>query len=453
MSNEQDWFVQRNGKIYGPLTSRQLKQLAEAQKIDPDTLVRRGTTGAFLAARQVKSLFSPPVAPKSADDAWPPVAPPRVSQVKNNGPHVVRSHDQPKPTVQIPPQQIAEHPIPSRRRNGLLLAAGIALTVAALLVGAASVFTLFSPSRVQSQTENVIAKAEHAVALIRGKVSSGTGFIIQRNVLVTNRHVIQSELVDDLKVHFPSAKDSGQFAVKLLYEDPEYDLAFLLIETTSLPLRLAQQHQFRRGEEVVVIGNPGATDELVLENAVSRGVMSTQATIKGQEYYQLGISINSGNSGGPVLDSSGHVIGVVTLKATEKEGLGFCVPLNRLNASLGRMSQLSASEIAVNQSQHRVRVIVRRVVAAGKVYKLAMLGYTEEMEKSINNRKKADDGLNAIRGQVEGLLASFHQSLGDLKAEVATISTDANVPESTRQRFIDLWTNYLELRSFRVSYG
>ena len=58
----------------------------------------------------------------------------------------------------------------------------------------------------------------------------------------------------------------------------------------------------------------------MLENAISRGVMSTRTTLDGQPFYQLGIAINPGNSGGPVIDLAGKVIGVATKKATQLEG-------------------------------------------------------------------------------------------------------------------------------------
>ena len=100
--------------------------------------------------------------------------------------------------------------------------------------------------------------------------------------------------------------------------------------TDLSPLEIDPSYQFRRGQEVTVIGNPGIGNKLVLENAVSRGVMSTTAVIEGQSFYQLSIAINPGNSGGPVIDSTGRVIGVATLKATSLEATAFCIPANDL---------------------------------------------------------------------------------------------------------------------------
>ena len=74
----------------------------------------------------------------------------------------------------------------------------------------------------------------------------------------------------------------------------------------------------------------GRWAKLVLENAVSRGVMSTKTVIGDQNFYQLGIAINPGNSGGPVIDSSGKVIGIATLKMTRLEATAFCIPAEDL---------------------------------------------------------------------------------------------------------------------------
>lgn len=91
-----------------------------------------------------------------------------------------------------------------------------------------------------------------------------------------------------------------------------------------------------------MIGNPGVHNELVLQNAISKGVMSTETTIDGQPYYQLGISINPGNSGGPVLDMAGHVIGVVTLSAVQEEAIGFCIPVAAIQEAMEHLTPVTA---------------------------------------------------------------------------------------------------------------
>ncbi len=82
-------------------------------------------------------------------------------------------------------------------------------------------------------TAQLVARCEPSVALIKGKVSSGTGFLVRPGLIATNAHVIDDEFLPDLEVRFPSAADGlrGPIRAELLYEDPRRDLAFLAIRS------------------------------------------------------------------------------------------------------------------------------------------------------------------------------------------------------------------------------
>jgi len=196
-------------------------------------------------------------------------------------------------------------------------------------------------------TAEVVARCEPAVALIRGKDGSGTGFLIRPGLLVTNAHVLDGEVVQDLEVHFPSAPqgEKGPLSADLVYEDFKRDLAVLSVKTGLAPLELAASHSYRKGDDVLTIGNPGAGGKVVLENAVSRGVLSSPTEIDGQAFHQLGMSVNPGNSGGPVLDPNGRVIGVVALRLSNAEAVAFCVPLDDLRAAV-ESADARAKELA-----------------------------------------------------------------------------------------------------------
>ncbi len=185
-------------------------------------------------------------------------------------------------------------------------------------------------------TADLVARCEPSVALIKGRRGSGTGFLVRPDILATNAHVIDGETVQNLEVRFPSADgpSQGPLNARLIYQDPLRDLAFLAVATDLPPLTVAGGYTFRKGEDVTVIGNPGLGGQMVLENAISRGVVSSKTRLNGRDFLQLGISINPGNSGGPVLDATGTVIGVVTLKTTRQEGLAFCIPAEDLGAAL-----------------------------------------------------------------------------------------------------------------------
>jgi hypothetical protein len=176
---------------------------------------------------------------------------------------------------------------------------------------------------------------EPSVALIRGQSSSGTGFLVRPGILATNAHVVDSEFTADLQVHFPSATPGkrGPLTARLLFLDRRRDLALLGIESDLPALGLETSRQYRKGQEITVIGNPGV-GPLTLENAVSRGILSTKTVIEDLDYFQMDVAINPGNSGGPAITSTGRVIGVVTSKATRKEGIAFAIPVEDLRKAM-----------------------------------------------------------------------------------------------------------------------
>ena len=192
-----------------------------------------------------------------------------------------------------------------------------------------------APARPKTAAE-IVAKVEPSVALVRGGGKVGTGFVAAPGLIATNAHVVEGVPADQLEVRFPSAPEGrrGPFKAEVVARERRRDLAFLKAATDLPPLEIAESYPFVKGDDVLVIGNPGMGDDLVLENAVSRGLMSTKAQIDGQDYYQMSIAINPGNSGGPVLDGEGKVVGVATRKAGRLESTAFCVPVEALKVAL-----------------------------------------------------------------------------------------------------------------------
>jgi S1-C subfamily serine protease len=298
--------------------------------------------------------------------------------------------------------------------------------------------------------EQVVAKVEASVACINGRTGGGSGFVIREGMIATNRHVIEEELISQLQIHFSSAPldQRGPFPAELIYVDPERDLAFLKVPTSITPLTTPVVNTFRRGQEVIAIGNPGL-GELVLQNAVSRGVVSTEVVIGGQKYFQLNISINGGNSGGPVLDMSGQVIGVITSKATREEAVAFCITVPDLNDSINLAEDLTDEEVDNNRSLHRLGVLVRRVALITDEYSTVMDIYLGAMQRAVNDGKSAMSGLELAQNRNHEDLSSFHDYLVDseLTNEASSISSDKHLPERIREQFAALWTNYKEIRS------
>ncbi|MDR3637398.1 MAG: serine protease, partial [Isosphaeraceae bacterium] len=256
----------------------------------------------------------------------------------------------------------------------------------------------------------------------------------RHGILCTNAHVIDDEFVSSLEVRFPSAPagKQGPHPAEVLYEDTERDLALLAVETDLPPLRVAVAYAFRKGEDVTVIGNPGAGGDAVLENAITRGVMSTKAKLDGRSFYQLSIAINPGNSGGPVFDSTGQVVGVATLKTHDQEALAFCVPVEDLQTALGKLAGQSASQRDRARSRHRLVTAVHALGRAGAMYCLG-----------IDFRRAAADALPVAAGnfkatsqRIDAAITEFHKDYGTLlAAEVEGVRADLSLTAAERDKF------------------
>jgi S1-C subfamily serine protease len=117
-------------------------------------------------------------------------------------------------------------------------------------------------------TEETTKRCDRAIALVRGRRGSGTGFLICTGLLATNAHVIALERIEDLHVSFPDLR-SSPLTAELLFEDMRRDLALLAVPTGLAPLEIEPLYEFRRGQDVTVIGNPGIGNLIGLLDAPS----------------------------------------------------------------------------------------------------------------------------------------------------------------------------------------
>jgi len=155
----------------------------------------------------------------------------------------------------------------------------------------------------------------------------GSGFIIdEKGILVTNNHVIQD--AEDIIVRVNGDKE---FKAKVIGADPLSDIAVLQLETKEkfIPVKFGDSDKARIGDWVIAIGNPFG-----LGGTVTSGIISARNRSIGlsryEDYIQTDASINSGNSGGPLFDMNGNVIGINTaiLGRSGSIGIGFSIPSN-----------------------------------------------------------------------------------------------------------------------------
>ena len=298
-------------------------------------------------------------------------------------------------------------------------------------------------------TADIVAESEPSVALIKGKMTSGTGFLVAPGLLATNAHVIDDEFIRDLEVHFVSAdeKHKDSLHAELLYEDLERDLAFLAVKTDLKPLRVAKSYTFRKGEDVTVIGNPGLGDGQVLENAISRGVMSTKTQINGKSFYQLGIAINPGASGGPVFDSSGRVIGVATLKSTKQESTGFSIPTEDLQAALVKLAGESSSVAEKYRSRHRNITSVKALGSGGALMCLVL-----DLRRADAITKHSNAAVKDLLTKLEPAVVEFDGDvIASLSSSAATIKNDKLTAPNVQRMLAEFSDNFHRIRAAYAS--
>ena len=177
------------------------------------------------------------------------------------------------------------------------------------------------------------------------QIGGGTGFIISENgMILTNRHVVLDEEAD----YTVLCNDGRKFKARVLAKDPVQDLAIIKIESPEKlkPLGLGDSSNLQIGQTVIAIGN--ALGEF--QNTVSVGVISglgRTITASGggivetlEDVIQTDAAINKGNSGGPLLDLKGMVIGINTAMSIEGENIGFAIPVNKAKRDIEQVKTL-----------------------------------------------------------------------------------------------------------------
>jgi len=168
--------------------------------------------------------------------------------------------------------------------------------------------------------------------------SSGSGFVISPDgLVVTNYHVIEN--ADQVKI----TVDGHSYPAEIQGTDPATDLALLSIDAErTLPyLALGDSDSLRPGDWIMVIGSP-----LQLENSVSVGVVSAKGRSINitrdsslENFIQTDAAINFGNSGGPLVDTAGRVVGIATAINYGAENIGFAVPIATLERILPQLRE------------------------------------------------------------------------------------------------------------------
>ena len=177
----------------------------------------------------------------------------------------------------------------------------------------------------------------------RQSAALGSGFIIdEKGIIVTNNHVIAD--AEDIIVRVSGDKE---FKAKVIGADPLSDIAVLQLETQErfVPVSFGDSDKARIGDWVIAIGNPFG-----LGGTVTSGIISARNRSIGlsryEDYIQTDASINSGNSGGPLFDMNGNVIGINTaiLGRNGSIGIGFSIPSNSAKIVINQLIEFGETK-------------------------------------------------------------------------------------------------------------
>jgi S1-C subfamily serine protease len=242
--------------------------------------------------------------------------------------------------------------------------------------------------------------------------ASGSGFIISTDgFVVTNNHVI--EQAEDIKV---SLADGRTVSAELKGTDPSTDIAVLKIDETGLKaLVFADSENLQPGQIAIAIGNP-----LGLQHTVTAGVVSALGrTLRANngrlidDIIQTDASLNPGNSGGPLVNSLGQVIGVNTATIASAQGLCFAVSSNLAAFVAGKLIMEGRVKRAYLGIAGQVVNLTGRMVAANRLERNTGVYVYEVVadQPAYNNAIRTGDIVVSFNGKGVGTVDELHQLL------------------------------------------
>ena len=157
--------------------------------------------------------------------------------------------------------------------------------------------------------------------LKKGQTRTGTGFFVNKYLIATVDHQVK------YGQSYVYRSDGTKTRAKLIARDPKHDLALLSVpENDNGYLTLDFKGKLKLGEDIFTIGCP-----LGFEHSLSRGIIShVKRTINRKKLIQVDLTVNEGNSGGPLLNGKGDVIGVIWGKLEDSTNINFAIPVDQL---------------------------------------------------------------------------------------------------------------------------
>lgn len=245
-----------------------------------------------------------------------------------------------------------------------------------------------------------------------GQEGAGSGVIIAPDGFVlTNHHVVEG--AEDIQVRLT---DGRGFSAHLVGSDPATDLAVVRAEASNLPTAdLGDSDSLRVGQLVIAIGNP-----LGFQSTVSTGVISalgralrSQSGRLIENVIQTDVPLNPGNSGGPLVDSRGRVIGINTAMIFMAQGISFAVPVNTVKWVVGELVTRGKVRRAYLGIAGQVRPIGRRIQRHLELQAATAVEVVSVEEEGPAHRAGVREGdlMLSVNGKSVGSVDDIHRLL------------------------------------------
>ena len=238
----------------------------------------------------------------------------------------------------------------------------------------------------QPTLSEILSDVRNGVVAIKTPAETGSGFIISADGLVlTNTHVVGSFHRATVAIHGLGIVDILSATAEVVGINEDADVALLSLGAgRNYPhLELGDSDLIDLANDVIVLGYP-LTDILGESLTVTRGIVSSKRELGGLEIIQTDAAVNPGNSGGPLLDYSGKVIGLITARLADFEGVGFAIAIN------------SVREVLVGLREEIARTAVTNTSYAGRVLNVT---YNIAAEMTLTLTQEGD----VLTGDVEVL--------------------------------------------------
>jgi S1-C subfamily serine protease len=184
----------------------------------------------------------------------------------------------------------------------------------------------------------IVEKAIKSTVIIRTLSSQGTGFFINESgYIVTNSHILLTSDNRTYNLIQIITSDNQIYIGELIGIDSSLDIALLKINSDYPKLELENSANVKIGEKVIAIGNPEG-----LTFSITNGIVSAtqrQSSLGSASYIQTNAQLNKGNSGGPLINKEGKVIGINNFKLIDTEGIGFALESDKIKESVNKISQ------------------------------------------------------------------------------------------------------------------